>query len=589
MFLDSINSPTDLKKLSIDELSVLCDELRSEIISIISKNGGHLGSNLGIIELTIAMHYIFNAPIDRFIFDVGHQCYAHKLLTGRRNLMKNLRQEGGASGFIDPLESEYDCFISGHASTSISASLGIAKARDLNHQNFKVISIVGDGSISGGMIYEAINNIGSTKNFIVILNDNQMSISRTVGGMSKYLSKLLSSKKMLSVRGYISSVLRRMPEKMASIIENFIKNCIGAVNGSNIFENLGFQYIGPIDGHNLQTLLTVFRNVRDYATHKPVLLHVFTEKGKGYKPAENDIYKLHGVDNLERFPDSFGNIFSRNIVELAKNNKKIVCITAAMKSGCGLSEFSNLFPERFFDVGIAEAHAVTFAAGLAREGFSPFVCIYSTFLQRAFDQIYHDVFLQSLPVRFIVDKAGLPGKDGKTHSGIYDIAMFSMFENFHIFAPSNAEDFEEALCFAELNNNSPTVIRFSKNDVPAQRDKYLSQSSNVLIINVGGLLSIVQQAIKISRIKVDIFDVFQIQPFDFESLSKIVNTYKHVFVIENGIAGGFATILQTYVPKKLHIITISKTPVIHDSREKQMKNNSFGVENMADMLIKTCV
>ncbi|MDR2075240.1 MAG: 1-deoxy-D-xylulose-5-phosphate synthase [Holosporales bacterium] len=589
MLLDSVNSPIDLKKLSIEELSALCNELRDEIVSITSKNGGHLGSNLGIIELTVAMHYIFNAPVDKFIFDVGHQCYAHKLLTGRQNLMKNLRQEGGASGFIDPLESEYDCFISGHASTSISASLGIAKARDLNHQNFKVISIVGDGSMSGGMIYEAINNIGSTRDFIVILNDNQMSISKTVGGMSKYLSKLLSSKKMLSARGRISSFLEKMPKKTASIIENFIKNCIGIIKGSNIFENLGFQYIGPVDGHDLQTLLTILENVRDYATHKPVLLHVFTEKGKGHKPAEDDIYKLHGVTTTEKSPNSFGNIFSRNIVELAKNNKKIVCITAAMKSGCGLSEFANLFPERFFDVGIAEAHAVTFAAGLTKEGFSPFVCIYSTFLQRAFDQIYHDVFLQNLPVRFIVDKAGLPGKDGKTHSGIYDIAMFSMFENFHIFVPSNTEDFEEALCFAGSNNDSPTVIRFSKSDIPALKEKYISQSSNTLIINVGGLLSSVQQAIKISGIKGDIFDVFKIQPFDFEKLATIIDAYKYVFVVENGIAGGFASTLQTYVPKKLHIITISKIPVIHDSREKQMENNALGARDIADMLIKTCV
>jgi 1-deoxy-D-xylulose-5-phosphate synthase len=450
-----------------------------------------------------------------------------------------------------------------------------------------VISIVGDGSMSGGMIYEAINNIGTTKNFIVILNDNQMSISRTVGGMSKYLSKLLSSKRMLSIRRGISTLLSRIPGKLASLIENFIKNCICIVKGSNIFENLGFQYIGPIDGHDLQTLLTTLENIRDYATHKPVLLHVFTEKGKGYEPAEKDIYKLHGINSLEKSHDSFTDIFSENIVRLAKNNNKIVCITAAMKSGCGLSEFANLFPERFFDVGIAESHAVTFAAGLARGGFSPFVCIYSTFLQRAFDQIYHDVFLQNLPIRFIIDKAGLPGRDGKTHSGIYDIALFSMFENFHVFAPSNVEDFEDAIRFAESNNNSPTVIRFSKNDIPAKKEEYLGQNSEILVINIGGLLSSVQHAVKISGLKVDIFDVFKIYPFDFEKLSKITETYEHVFVIENGIDGGFATTLQTHVLKKLHIITLSKTPVAHDSREKQMKNNAISAENIADLLLKT--
>jgi 1-deoxy-D-xylulose-5-phosphate synthase len=589
MLLDSINSPVDLKKLPIEKLPALCEELRNEIVAITSKNGGHLGSNLGVIELTVAMHYIFSAPADKFIFDVGHQCYAHKLLTGRRDLMKNLRREGGASGFVDPLESEYDCFISGHASTSISASLGIAKARDLDNQNFKVISVVGDGSMSGGMIYEAINNIWSTRNFIVILNDNQMSISRTVGGMSKYLSKLLSSRKMLSVRGYISSILGKMPRKAAAFIEKFIKNCISVVKGSNIFENFGFQYIGPVDGHDLRTLLTTLENVRNYATHKPVLLHVFTEKGKGYEPAENDTYKLHGVNNLEKLRDSFSDVFSRDIVELARSNEKIVCITAAMKSGCGLSEFANLFPGRFFDVGIAEAHAVTFAAGLAKGGFSPFVCIYSTFLQRALDQIYHDVFLQNLPVRFIVDKAGLPGRDGKTHSGIYDIAMLSMFENFHMFAPSNVEDFEEALRFAGSNDNCPTVIRFSKNDIPAQRETYVSKNSDTLVINVGGLLSSVQQAVKIVKIDIDVFDVFQIQPFDFEALSKVIKQYKHVFVIENGIAGGFATTLQTYVQQKLRVVTLPKTPVAHNSREQQMKNNALLAEDIADMLLKTCV
>lgn len=573
MILDKVNIPNDIRSMSLPELELLCKELREEIIRLTYKNGGHLGSNLGSVELIVAIHYVFNTPIDKLIFDVGHQAYAHKLITGRRILMETLRTSDGASGFIDPRESEYDTFISGHASTSLSAALGIAKARNLRHDKFKVITLIGDGSMSGGMIYEAINNLNSINDFIIILNDNQMSISKTVGGMRKYLTRLLSSGKILHARELFRRTLNKIPARVSKSIEKFIKYTIYSVKGGTIFEDLGLQYIGPIDGHNLTDLIRTLENVRDYGGYKPVLIHTLTKKGMGYSPAEDDAYKLHGVRHTKVCTRTFTSFFEDKIVEIAKKNEKIVCITAAMESGCGLSKFAAVFPERFFDVGIAEAHAVTFAAGLAISGFAPFVCIYSTFLQRAFDQIYHDIVLQNLPVRFIIDKAGLPGADGKTHSGIYDIAMLSMFENFKIYAPSNMEDFAHVLQIAETNNDSPIAIRFPKCEIPLEKIVY-KKTAEVLIIMAGVFQDIIKQPEN-----ADILEISQLQPFDYGMVLDIADGYKKIIVMEEGIYGGFSAQLLQFlhdkgkhgVITKIQIINIPKTPTIHSPRIQQYK------------------
>ena len=583
MLLDSVLAPSDLKKLSIKELEQLCQELRTEIIRITTKNGGHLGSNLGSIELIVAAHYVFDCPIDKFIFDVGHQSYAHKILTGRRQMMENLRQETGASGFPNPDESEFDCFIAGHASTSLSAAIGMAKARDLKNEDFSVLSILGDGSLSGGMIYEALNNVANIKNFIVILNDNQMSISESVGSMRKYLSKLLASKKGLSFRRGFGKALSKMPKKLSRQIERFIKNSMCAIRGGTIFEEFGLQYLGPIDGHDIKNLISVFSNVKDIASYKPVIIHAITQKGKGYTLAENDSQNLHGIGQSTH--NTYTDVFGKKIVELAKQDEKIVCITAAMKTSCGLREFASSFPDRFFDVGIAEGHAVTFAAGLAKEGFKPYVAIYSTFLQRAFDQIYHDVVLQNLPVRFIIDKAGVPGFDGKTHSGIYDISMLQNFENFIIMAPSSQSELENMLEFSMSHNSSPLAIRFPKAESPQYFDNHefsrncriVSRGEDVLVVSVGALLDTIFEAVNISKTNPTVIDARYIQPFDFETFYLLAEKHNKIIVLEEGVFSGLSSIILENLLKnkkisiinKIRFVNATKTPVTHSSADKQ--------------------
>ena len=601
MILDSVLSPKDIKNLSIKELKLLCEELRTEIVRITEKNGGHLGANLGAIELIIASHYVFDAPLDKFVFDVGHQAYAHKLITGRRKIMENLRRENGASGFPDPIESKYDCFISGHASTSLSASMGIAISRDLKKENFNVITFLGDGSLSGGMIYEAMNNISNLKNFVVILNDNQMSISESVGSMKQYLASLLSSKKALYFRREIRRILSKLPKKISKFAENFMKHILYFLKGGTIFEELGFQYIGPIDGNDLQKVVDTLRNIKDCSYHKPVILHAVTKKGKGYKPAEEDLHKMHGVEisSKTRYTD----VFEDKIVELAEKNEKIVCITAAMKSGCGLNKFAEKFPNRFFDVGIAEEHAVTFAAGLAKSGFIPFVAVYSTFLRRSFDQIYHDVFLQNLPVKFILDKSGFPGQDGKTHSGLYDMAMFSMFDGFSMFSPSNAKDFRKMLEFASVNNK-PTSIRFPKEEIVEfyNFEKSEFKVSNVikygektLVLSVGTILKNVLKAIEISKTNPTVIDVLCVNPFEYEVFVKLSKDYHNILIIEESIFGGFSSILIEFLLKnklydvmsKILCVNAPKSPINHGSRDFQLQNAKMSPEHIADILKKT--
>ncbi|MDR0695583.1 MAG: 1-deoxy-D-xylulose-5-phosphate synthase [Holosporales bacterium] len=603
MILDSITEPHDLKKLSMTKLETLCSELRSEIIRITSKNGGHLGSNLGVIELTVALHHVFDFENDKIIFDVGHQSYAHKLLTGRKEKMEILRSDGGASGFPDPNESKYDHFIAGHASTSISAALGIAHARDLNREDFRVLSILGDGSMSGGMIYEAMNNISNIRNFVIILNDNQMSISESVGKMRRYLSKLLVSRSGLSCRKIFSKCLSCLSPRLSKKIELFIKSIIFSMRDTNIFEEFGLQYIGPIDGHNIRELVSVFENVRDVANYKPVLIHVGTKKGMGYPIAEADITRLHGIDNSKS--KKYSNIFGQKITELAEKDEKIVCITAAMKNGCGLAEFAEKFPQRFFDVGIAEEHAVTFAAGLATRGYKAFVCIYSTFLQRSFDQIYHDVVLQDLPVRFIIDKAGFPGKDGKTHSGIYDVAFLQNFPNFTVMAPSSRQELEYMIHWAASQNSiGPIAIRFPKAKAYElqherafeMRSRVVSEEDgHVLVISCGDLLQNVIEAAKISGTHPTIIDARVILPFDFETFYEYAKSHRKVIVIEEGIFGGISNVIlarllrdkEHNIISKLRLITASQTPVMHASRSLQLHASGLSPQKLAEALSKS--
>ncbi len=595
MILDGISKPSDLKSLSIAQLTELCAELRSEIIRITKKNGGHLGSNLGAIELIVAIHYVFDIETDRLIFDVGHQAYAHKLLTGRREMMENLRTENGASGFPDPAESEYDHFIAGHASTSISASLGMAKARDLDGGNYKVLSFLGDGSLSGGMVYEAMNNVAGTKNFIVILNDNQMSISESVGAMKLYLAKLLASRGGLSVRRMISKSLTFLPKKISRKIENCIK---AVIQGNNIFEEFGFQYVGVLDGHDLGKLIKIFTNIRDVATYKPVLIHAITQKGKGYAEAERDATRMHGVDKSKK--NKYSDVFGKTIVQLAEKDKKIVCITAAMKTGTGLLEFSEKFPERFFDVGIAEGHAVTFAAGMAEQGYKAFVCIYSTFLQRAFDQIYHDIVLQNLPVRFIIDKAGFPGADGKTHAGLYDISMLQNFPQFVIMAPSGKAELENMVKFASCYEDAPTAIRFPKAEASdvfpisefLLKSRVVSEGHTTLIISVGDMLKTVLDAVAISEKHPTIIDARVIQPFDFETFYKFSDHHEKIIFIEEGIWGGLSDLVterlfadgKQSLLNKTHFLNASKFPPSHTIRNTQLALSGMSANDIAKNL-----
>ncbi|MDR1609679.1 MAG: 1-deoxy-D-xylulose-5-phosphate synthase [Holosporales bacterium] len=600
MILDSITDPSILKTLTTQKLQTLCSELRSEIVNITAKNGGHLGSNLGIIEIIVAAHYVFNCGQDKFIFDVGHQAYAHKLLTGRRAIMKNLRSTGGASGFPDPGESQYDHFIAGHASTSLSAALGIAKARDLSNSKFSVVSFLGDGSLSGGMIYEAMNNVGDIGNFVVILNDNKMSISESVGAMRRYLSKLLSSKSSMIVRKRISRLLDALPSRSARVIEHMLRHVVSAVGVGNIFEEFGFHYVGPIDGHDLERLISVLQNVRDVANYKPVIIHAVTKKGYGYGPAETDSTNLHGIEHEKSL--RYCDVFGKKVVELATHDERIVCITAAMKEGCGLSDFASMFPTRFFDVGIAEEHAVTFAAGLASQGFKPFVCIYSTFLQRSFDQIYHDVVLPNLPVRFIIDKAGLPGKDGKTHAGLYDVALLQNFENVTIMAPSSATELEGMLEFAATSDvTSPIAIRFSKTkatmsdcttDTFDLRCRVVIEGKDTLIVVSGNLLTNVLEAVKISHTSPTVIDARIIHPFDFETFYRHTNTHDRIIVIEEGVFGGLSNVLlneltftrRSDIIANIEFVNISKTPPQHSHRTEQLKANRMSVEDLVGLL-----
>ena len=471
--LDEINYPADLRKLDKSQLKKFSEELRGELINVVSETGGHLGAGLGVVELTTAIHYVFNTPKDKLVWDVGHQCYPHKIITGRKNSIRTLRKGGGLSGFTKRAESEYDSFGAAHSSTSISSTLGMSVAKKLSNDNNNVIAVIGDGAMSAGMAYEAMNNAGALKSkLIVILNDNEMSIAKPVGSMSKYLARLLSGKLYFSFRETIKMVIsafsKRFAEKTGKA-EDLIK---GLVTGGTLFSELGFYYIGPIDGHDINNLVQVLENVKNSKHEGPVLIHTITQKGKGYKPAEESGDKYHGVSKFNVMTGeqaktkantpSYTKIFAQTLVKHAEQDTKIIGITGAMPSGTGMDIFQNRFPDRMFDVGIAEQHAVTFAAGLTTEGYKPFAAIYSTFLQRAYDQVVHDVAIQSFPVRFAIDRAGLVGADGPTHAGSFDVTFLSTLPNFIVMAASDEAELVRMINTAVKINDKPCAFRYPR-------------------------------------------------------------------------------------------------------------------------------
>ncbi|MCK5275483.1 MAG: 1-deoxy-D-xylulose-5-phosphate synthase, partial [Alphaproteobacteria bacterium] len=473
--LDTVRLPEDLRKLPESQLREFADELRAEMIHAVSVTGGHLGAGLGVVELTTALHYVFDTPRDVLIWDVGHQCYPHKILTGRRDRIRTLRQGGGLSGFTKRSESEYDAFGAGHSSTSISAGLGFAVARDLAGGDSNVIAVIGDGSMSAGMAYEAMNNAGSMDSrLIVILNDNDMSIAPPVGAMSAYLSRLISSKSYVSLRNLAKSVVEHFPRPLETAAKRAEEYARGMVTGGTLFEEMGFYYVGPIDGHNLDHLLPVLKNVRDSKEDGPVLIHVVTQKGKGYKPAEESDDKYHGVSKFDVVTGtqvkgqanapSYTRVFANGLIREAEEDDRIVAITAAMPSGTGLDFFGERFPDRCFDVGIAEQHGVTFAAGLAAGGYKPFVAIYSTFLQRGYDQLVHDVAVQKLPVRFAIDRAGLVGADGATHAGAFDIAYLCCLPGFVVMAAADEAELMHMVATAASIDDRPSAFRYPRGE-----------------------------------------------------------------------------------------------------------------------------
>ncbi len=565
--LDRVNIPADLRNFSTDQLKQLADELRAETIDTVPTTGGHLGSSLGVVELTVAIQAVFETPRDRVIWDVGHQTYPHKILTGRRDRIRTLRQPGGLSGFTRRSESEYDPFGAAHSSTSISAGLGMAVARDIKHEEDPrhVIAVIGDGSMSAGMAYEAMNNAGAMKSrMVVILNDNDMSIAPPVGAMSAYLSKLISSRSFLSLRDFAAKMAKRLPRPVERTARRAEEYARGILTGGTLFEELGFYYVGPIDGHNLDHLLPVLRNLRDSEAAEPVLLHVVTQKGKGYAPAEAAADKYHGVQKFNVItgeqkkvppgPPQYTQVFAKALIAEAEVNPKIVAITAAMPPGTGLDKFEAKFPERMFDVGIAEQHAVTFAAGMATEGLAPFCAIYSTFLQRGYDQLVHDVVLQNLPVRFAMDRAGLVGADGATHAGAFDLCFLGPMPNMVIMAPSDELELMHAVATAAAIDDRPSAFRYPRGEgvgleLPARgtvweigKGRILQEGNKIAILALGPRLADAQKAaaeLAAHGFPCTIADARFMKPLDKDLINQLARHHEVLITIEEGSAGGF--------------------------------------------------
>ncbi|MFL2889509.1 MAG: 1-deoxy-D-xylulose-5-phosphate synthase [Pelagibacteraceae bacterium] len=571
--IKQINFPADLRKFNKVQLKQISDELREELIEVVSETGGHLGAGLGVVELTVALHYVFDTPKDKLVWDVSHQCYPHKIITGRRDKIKTLRKGGGLSGFTKRTESEYDPFGAAHSSTSISSTLGIAVAKKLSNNNNNVIAVIGDGAMSAGMAYEAMNNAGALKsNLIVILNDNDMSIARPVGAMSKYLAKLLSGKLYFSLRETVKMVIsafsKRFSQK-AGRAEDLLR---GIVTGGTLFSELGFYYIGPVDGHDVDNLVQILENVKNSKHQGPVLIHVRTQKGKGYKPAEDSGDKYHGVSKFnvatgeqaksKSNSPSYTKVFAETLIKHAEQDTKIIGITGAMPSGTGLNLFEKKFPDRTFDVGIAEQHAVTFAAGLATEGYKPYAAIYSTFLQRAYDQVVHDVALQSLPVRFAIDRAGLVGADGPTHAGSFDITYLSTLPNFVVMAASDESELVKMINTSVHINDRPSAFRYPRGngvgiEIPAiskvleiGKGRVIKEGKKVAILNFGTRLEECKKASELLSKKgtnLTIIDARFAKPLDEQLIMEAATNHEVLISIEEGSIGGFGSHVMQFL------------------------------------------
>lgn len=569
--LDKVQSPADLRNLDKSKLRKFSDELRAEMIDAVSTSGGHLGSGLGVVELTTAIHYVFNTPEDRLVWDVGHQCYPHKIITGRRDRIRTLRQGGGLSGFTKRAESEYDPFGAAHSSTSISAALGFAMANKLNDKTGRGIAVIGDGSMSAGMAYEAMNNAEQAGNrLVVILNDNDMSIAPPVGGLSAYLARMVSSSEYLGLRSLASKVTRKFSRRVHKALDKAEEFTRGMVTGGTLFEELGFYYVGPIDGHNLDHLIPVLENVRD-SDQGPVLIHVVTQKGKGYAPAENSADKYHGVPKFDVVtgekaksaagPPAYQNVFGDTLAKLAETDKRICAITAAMPSGTGVDRFAEAHPERAFDVGIAEQHGVTFAAGLAAQGMRPFAAIYSTFLQRAYDQVVHDVAIQNLPVRFAIDRAGLVGADGCTHAGSFDITYLATLPNFVVMAAADEAELVHMTYTAAEYDEGPIAFRYPRGnglgvelpEVPQKleigKGRIVREGSKVAILSLGARLAEAKKAaetLEAKGLSTTVADLRFAKPLDKDMIEKLMRAHEVVVTIEEGAIGGLGAHVLTF-------------------------------------------
>ena len=575
-YLDKVNFPSDIKNLKSSELKILAKEVREEMIDAVSVTGGHLGAGLGVVELTIALHYVFDTPNDKIIWDVGHQTYPHKILTGRKDKIKTLRQVNGLSGFTKRSESEYDPFGAAHSSTSISAALGIATANKLEKKSNEVVAVIGDGAISAGMAYEAMNNAGSLKTkMIVILNDNDMSIAKPVGAMSTYLAKLLSGKIYFSLRETIKLIIsafsKRFSDK-AGKAEDFLRS---AFTGGTLFNSLGFYYVGPIDGYDLDGLILVLQNAKKLNHEGPIMIHIKTEKGKGYEFAEKSHDKYHGVakfnvktgiqEKSKSNIPSYTKVFANTLIKHAENDSKIIGITAAMPSGTGMDLFSEKFPNRMFDVGIAEQHAVTFAAGLATEGYKPYTAIYSTFLQRAYDQVVHDVAIQNLPVRFAIDRAGLVGADGPTHAGSFDVTYLSTLPNFIVMAASDEAELVKMINTSVDINNNPSALRYPRGNgvgvelpdinekIEIGKGRMIIEGKKVALINFGARLKeclLANEILNKKGINITLVDARFAKPLDENLIWQIATDHEAIITIEEGSIGGFGSHVSQFLSEK---------------------------------------
>ncbi len=617
--LDLINSPGDIRDFSLEQLCELADELRNDTIRTVSVTGGHLGASLGVVELTVALHHVFNTPEDRLIWDVGHQCYPHKILTGRRAKMKKLRQGGGISGFTKRSESEFDPFGAAHSSTSISAGLGMAVAAKLLNNQRNIISVIGDGAMTAGMAYEAMNNAGSMDSrLIVVLNDNDMSIAPPVGALNNYLSRLISSSQFRSMRHFAKNVMKRFPRRIEQAAGKIDEYARGMVTGGTLFEELGFYYVGPIDGHNLNHLIPVLKNLRDDYEPGPVLIHVVTEKGHGYEPAEKSADKYHGVSKFDvvtgkqhkTIPNAptYTKVFAKALMAEAKDDEKVIGITAAMPGGTGLDLFGSVYGERCFDVGIAEQHAVTFAAGLATEGFKPFVAIYSTFLQRAYDQVVHDVAIQKLPVRFALDRSGYVGADGSTHCGAFDLAYMCTIPDMVVMAPSNELELMHMVATAAAYDEGPSAIRYPRGEgigeelpekgevIEIGKGRVIKKGSIVAILAIGPL---VQEAIKAGEelgaygLSITIADARFAKPLDTQLLRELAANHELLMCVEEASIGGFGSHVANFLSNdglldsglKFRTLTMPDAFIEQDKPESQIDLAGLSANHMVEKVL----